>query len=139
MAIKYAGADWIKSVIQRKGQTISPLGEEVADLLGQLFRGIYHEGTQASKVDWAHPRHIQIVINHFSFCTYDADLLTRLVVLCHDTRLRCELKAAAPGWLRLVFYKRTQRDGSIFERHPTIEEAIKIARDQTHTKGARYE
>jgi hypothetical protein len=120
----YAGADWVAKVTK---QQMSELGKEVANLLGNLYAGIYHIQRPAIKADWTNNNWIEIVVRSDSFATYDLDLLTRLVVLCHDACLRCQLDARAPGYIRLMFHRR-KRAGSIFERHPSIEDAIKKIR-----------
>ena len=47
---RYAGAAWIRSAL---GRELSPLGAAVADLLGDVFAGIYHlDNADLRKVDW---------------------------------------------------------------------------------------
>lgn len=117
----YAGSDWIKSNIQPE---MSALGERVADLLGDLFCGIYHLDHRAlRRVDWGNDHHIIFSLGWQSLSTYDNDLLTQLVILCHDRTLRCSISGNAYKYLELMFHQR-QRDGGYFERHPTIEDAI---------------
>ncbi len=49
----YAGSDWIKKSL--KITKMSPIGEAVADLLGEVYQGIYHLETRSlRKVDWEH-------------------------------------------------------------------------------------
>ena len=55
--------------------------------------------------------------------TFDADLLTRLVVLCHDRAIRGEIVSSGPNRIGILLHPR-QREGGIAERHPTIEDAI---------------
>ncbi len=117
----YAGSDWLPGGIGV--QEISPLGKEVADLLGDVFLGIYHLNyTSLRKVNWANPCHIEFVLDH-ELATTDFDELTRLVVLCHDRALRCAIEGAAPRHLRLIFHKR-QRGGRARQRHLGMEQAI---------------
>lgn len=40
--LKYAGADWMPWYWESRRITPSPLGIKVADVLGQVFAGIYH-------------------------------------------------------------------------------------------------
>jgi hypothetical protein len=117
----YSGADWLKSGISATG--ISPLGETVANILGDVFLGIYHLNyTSLRKVDWKNNSWIQVTF-YGGLSTFDTDQLTRLVVLCHDRMVRLEIRAAAPGYLRLLFHPRHSRDGRQYERHPTLEDA----------------
>lgn len=122
--MEYAGADWIERQLKhtQPGAQMSDLGKNVADLLGELFLGIYHQDRQALKVDWTNPSYIEIVI-YGEMSTFDYDHLTRLVFLAHDYAIRVEIQAAAPRYLRLIFSQRT-REGDIYRRHPTIEDAL---------------
>jgi hypothetical protein len=122
--MKYSGADWIESVMSRRkaGFKMSPLGVEVANLLGQLFRGIYHIDKEACRVDWADAYCIEINLSQ-SLSNFDYSLLTDLVVLCHDNLIRVQLEGKAPGVIGAMFHKRAGREGAMHERMPTIEAA----------------
>lgn len=122
--VKYAGADWISEVTRKP---ISDLGRDVADILGQVYQGIYHLDKQALKVDWSNEDWIEIVI-WGCLCTWDFSHLTNLVIMCHETAIRLELIAAAPNYLRLVFYRRKRQAEATSKRHPTIEEAVERVR-----------
>lgn len=124
-AEKYAGADH-EVRPDDPPESMSDLGRDVADLLGQLFRGIYHIDT--SKVDWSQPDHITLTM-YGSLSTFDFPQLTELVVLAHDRAIRCEVSGCAPSLLRLMFHRR-RRTGSVTERHPTIEVHIETIRDR---------
>lgn len=123
---KYAGSDWVKSAL--KVERMSPLGEAVANLLGDLYGGIYHlVDNDLRKVEWDNTHHIIFVLRNRGLATTDFWHLTHLVILCHDRCIRCEIDARSPGRLELMFHQR-QREGKVWERHPTIEEAIEQAR-----------
>jgi hypothetical protein len=61
--------------------------------------------------------------------TFDGDILTRLIIACHDECVRLELAQSGPGLIKLVFHDRS-RLGDTYHRHPTIEEAIRSIRNQ---------
>ena len=128
----HAGSDWIKKDLRILGE-MSPLGEEVADLLGDLYQGIYHIDSKRLKaVNWSNNLWISIILPHNGFATFDFRRLTHLVLLCHDRLIRCEIKGKSPwGYMELMFHKRKGRTGNMFERHPTIEDAIKMYRGRT--------
>jgi hypothetical protein len=87
-------------------------------LLADLFRGFHHINVKVK------PFGRGIEINPFiTLSTYDFSLLTRMVLLCHDRCVRGEIMPSGPGRLKFAFHKR-QRDGRMFERHPTIEEVL---------------
>lgn len=116
----FAGADWINAHICKEP---SPLGCAVADLLGDLFRGIYHLDSKGlRRVAWSDKFIVRLTVRR-SLSTFDFDLLTRLVFLCHDRALRCEVEGCGPGWMRLTFHQRA-RAGSVSERHPNLEDAL---------------
>lgn len=123
MSTRYAGSDWIRSALKRTD--ISPLGEAVADLLGEVFAGIYHlDNQKLARVDWADPYVIVVFVSHCSLSTFDNDHLTRLVVLSHDRMLRVNIDAKSARVLELMFHQRKTRDGSIMERMPTMEQHL---------------
>ena len=68
-------------------------------------------------------------INHAGgFSTFDFDNLTRLVFLAHEKCIRVELTQGGPRAIKIAIWKRKGRTGSIYERHPTIENALEIWR-----------
>lgn len=123
MADNY-GAQWLRSAGVKE---ISPFGERVADLLNKLFTGIYHIDRAACKADYSSESWITVCVSDQYFSTFDFSHLTLLVLLCHDFCIRCEMRAAARGFIRLCFSPR-EREGDISHRHPTMEEHIEYLR-----------
>lgn len=118
------GSDWLRGC---RITNLSPLGEHVADLLSDLFVGLYHlDG--AEKVDWANDHHIEVRVVYKEFATFDTNLLTKLVFLAHDRCLRVSVNPRSPHALTLLFHQR-RRAGGVFERHPTIEQALAMHRE----------
>ena len=115
-----AGAGWVRDSFRCEP---SPLGAAVADLLNDVFAGIYHLNHRSlRKVDWTDP--YVIMLNHDgALPTFDYDFLTQMVVLCHDRCLRLQIKGKGPRILELMFHQR-EREGGISHRHPTIEDAV---------------
>lgn len=120
MTSTYAGADWIKEAL---GKELSPLGQVVADLLGDVYEGIYHIQKSVMKVDWTDCHFIEVIVNG-PIATVDNNHLTRLLVLCHDRLLRCEVTGAGNGRLRLAFWQRAKREGRLWERCPSLEDHV---------------
>ncbi len=117
----YSGHRWIQRQI---GYEMSDLGKEVADLLGDVYRGIYHLNyTSLYKVKWDNPYCIEFTISG-DLSTVDFNLLTIMVVLAHDSMIRVTLRGVGPGYIKAQFHKRTKREGSMSERYPTIETHI---------------
>lgn len=116
-----AGADRVR--MHRTRPMPSPLGAKVADLLDAVWHGLYHlPASIIDRVKWDDPFYITAVVPDHALATVDFDLLTRLVVLCHDAALRLEISSANPRNVRLSFWQR-KRTGGISERHPTMEDA----------------
>lgn len=123
---QYAGSNWIKRSLKKE---LSPLGENVADLLGDVFAGIYHLDYKAlERVNWDDPDVILFTLSYHSMSTVDSDELTRLVILSHDRKLRLEIRAVAPKRLELVFHQRV-REGVFYHMCPTIEEHLNTIRE----------
>ena len=101
---KYAGADWLQGY-----RDLSPLGVDVADILGQAWAGIYHLDKEVlhKRCDWKSDRWIEVVING-PLSTWDNSRLTALLVLCHSKKIRLQLAGAALGYLRLAFGRDAQ-------------------------------
>lgn len=59
--------------------------------------------------------------------TYDYNDLTRLALMAHDKCIRVGVSSLGKGLLVIAIWKR-QREGSMSERHPTLEQAIESFR-----------
>ena len=125
--MEYAGADWInKSLLHGENVIISDLGRDVADLLGEVFKGIYHLDFRAlHRVNWADDYVICFVLSYTPLATYDFNLLTMLVFLCHHMAIRLEIYPVAPGRLEMQFHRRN-RTGDQYHRHPRLQEAVDL-------------
>lgn len=121
----YAGHEWVERCFKIE---LSPLGKAAADLMGDVWLGIYHLNHGAlRRTNWDNPDWIEHIV-YGGLATYDDDLLTRLVVLGHDRLLRVSIEAASWRHLRLIITARKTRDGEYYERMPTLE---------THTANLR--
>jgi hypothetical protein len=132
MSDKYSGADWIQRQLDHDNKTMSEFGVEVADIIGQAWKGIYHiqKAVLHERVQWNDDRYIRVVIAG-GLETYDFDILTKLVVLCFDRMVRLEIGAAAINYLSLAFTSRyTRSDGDWSKRLPYLEEHIASIRNE---------
>jgi hypothetical protein len=92
--------------------------EEATAFFAALYQGEHHfpSKMQPYGEGWS--------MSHFgSLATFDADDLTRLVLLAHDRCIRVEVGQGGPNRLRIAIHKR-EREGRMYGRHPTIEQAI---------------
>jgi hypothetical protein len=132
---EHSGADWIRAQLpyvnkDRKGipanpnAEMSPLGEAVATLLGQLFYGIYHLDHKALyKVDWRNPGFIEFSLGWKQLATTDYDELSRLVFLAHHLALRVSIDASTRKYMKLTFHQRFRGDDRSHD-HPTLDQAV---------------
>jgi len=121
----YAGADWIEETL---GRRCSRLGAQVADLLGDLARGIYHIPTRNLRdVNWTDEHYILMRWPIQELATVDGNLLTVLVVLAHDRMLRVSIRPMSNRSLEFLFHPR-HRQGRLYERHPTLEDHVETIR-----------
>jgi len=119
-------SNWLKESYKIE---VSPLGEKVADILGTVWQGLYHIQPTVKKVEWSNDIYIEINISQPQLATWDFNRLTQLVVLCHDECVRMEIEPLTPQMLKFYFHQRKGRTGKTWERHPTIEDHIKLIRE----------
>ena len=120
----FQGSGWVKAALKPK--EMSELGEKVADLLGDLFAGIYHlDDDKLKNVDWGSTHHIEYPLGWKQLSTYNNSLLTLLVLMAHQRALRVTIAPRSNKYITLLFHPRKSgMEHDFFERHPTIEEAI---------------
>jgi hypothetical protein len=126
---QYAGSDWlVKDLLHAQPhKKPSEFGLRVADLLGDLYQGLYHLSEKTLKlVEWEHLNYVTLCVPD-ELATFDGDRLTNLVILAHDYHIRVAVSGASNKYLRLTFHNR-QRKGGFTERHPEIEEAVRLCR-----------
>lgn len=94
----------------------------VFDILGMVGGGIYNCPISWDDIYWRHGGGLGIPWRHGHFATFDFANLTRLVFLCHEARIRCELSINGRGWL-IGFWQRSHF-GDTGTRHPNLDEAV---------------
>lgn len=113
---------------RRKGdkpapEQLSEFQRRVVNIIGIVGCGIYNAPISApERIDWNWGGGVSMVWKK-DLGTFDFDALTRLVFLCHEARIRCDIATAGPVGLRLGFWQR-RPEGSMAERHPNLEEAV---------------
>jgi hypothetical protein len=100
--IKHSGADWMAK--QDCFKSPSALGVKVADILGQVYLGIYHisGAVTAKKVDWQNECEISITISS-ELATFDGAELTFLILCCIESGVSVQIYGAFKGYLKLTF------------------------------------
>jgi hypothetical protein len=122
---------WVESAT---GQKCSPLGRQVANILGYAGRGIYNAPVNVKRVDWSDEYCLDVVWSG-DMANWDFPQLSLLWVECHRRMLRVCIDGCAPGRLRLRFHQRKTREGCGMERLPDCEEMIAMI--DREWKGAR--
>lgn len=102
----------------------------VMDILGMVYGGIYNAPISWDTVQWQGwgREGIGVPVRDRSFATFDGAALTRLVFLCHDARIRCELRSHGPRGFLLAFWQRG-KEGGVATRHPNLAEAVAAHRE----------
>lgn len=134
MKSKYSGSDWLQGTLDcMDRERLSDLGVTVADVLGQVYRGIYHiqKAVLHKRVDWSNPYYISVVI-YGGLYSFDDSHLTELLVLCFDNLLRLEINPRSPRYLELQFHRRETRepDANLSKRLPSIDQMVSKIRDE---------
>jgi hypothetical protein len=104
-------------------EKLNEFQSKVADILGMVGGGIYNAPMCHEKVEWNYGLAGVSCTWAQDLATFDFDQLTRLVLLCHEARIRCCIDPAGPRLLRLSFWQRASA-GSLATRHPSIDEAV---------------
>jgi hypothetical protein len=99
--MKYAGANWLK---ESKKKELSPFGDRVADVLGQVEKGLYHmEGClNYLHSDWQSNCKIEVPLRS-NLATFDAPNLTLLVFCCIKAEMMVEISGFSASAVRLKF------------------------------------
>ncbi len=103
--VKYSGADWMEWLWKERSIAPSPLGIKVADILGQVFAGIYHIQSDicSPRIDWQNPDSIQVRIYYGEFSTFDSPKLTILLLCCIASNINCVVGSSSARYCRFTF------------------------------------
>jgi hypothetical protein len=83
---------------------MSPLGVKVANILGQVYLGIYHIDSYVLKrpSDWSDSIAIPVTVSN-ELATWDFDELSRLVFCCAQAGIDVSLHGSFKGYTKMVF------------------------------------
>ena len=115
-------ADWVHRNTKQK---MSDLGKTVSNILGYTGGGIYNCPINVRKTDWTDPFYISVMWGRY-MSNWDFMELSRLWAVCHRKMIRVTINPCTPTHLKLEFWQRSKRSGSISERLPDCEEIIKL-------------
>ena len=98
------------------------LKEKVEAVLNDVYHGLHHLPNKLKDRGYC------FELNHYGdLATFDFNELTILVLAAHKYCVRVSINPSGRGLVKLLFHDR-KREGGFTERHPTIEDAIKIYR-----------
>jgi hypothetical protein len=106
---------------------LSPFHRAVFNILGIVGGGIYNAPIAWDAVRWIGWAHGIAIPWKSDLATFDFNGLTNLVFLCHEARIRCEIRPNGFHGLLLCFWPR-QAKGCLATRHPNLDEAVKSFR-----------
>lgn len=117
---------------KRKGfrpapEQLSPFQARVMDILGMVYGGIYNAPICWDKIEWNVARGVFVTVRDNGLATFDFAQLTTLVFLCHEARIRAELRSKTRGYFEITFFPRGH-EGGMSGRHPSLAEAVEAFR-----------
>ncbi len=115
-------AEWVeKSLLKRP---LTPFQRDCVNLLCRArASGPYNFARTFERADWEFGSGVRFVVEPHNFSTYDGRGLTALVIGAHDLRIRVEIAPVNFRYIAVMMHPR-QATGKLWERHPTIEQAI---------------
>jgi hypothetical protein len=132
-AVKFEGARHLRKML--RDRPVSPLGVKVANVLGQVWKGIYHlemeHSPSANKIDWGADDQISVTVTG-DLATFDGCLLTMLCLCCNEAKLNLFLAGSFSGYTRLIFREnhavdlsKIKLDGNLIEYADPCLDAVK--------------
>lgn len=102
---------------------INEIPKWALDFFSEYFLGAHHIPGGERRIQ---PFGLGFAINYVpgNLSTFDFDGMTRLVFMSHRDCIRAEICGSGPGMVKLAIWQRENRAGRIYERHPTIEQAL---------------
>jgi|TARA_R100000084_G_scaffold97923_2_gene51972 hypothetical protein len=118
--------EWVEAYLKRELSEFE--ANAVVLICKTMRRGPYDFASTFRKAEWGYGRWVRFRIPGHGIATYDSDGLTALVIGAHDMCIRVELSACSPTHIEILMHQRDRREGRLYQRHPTIEEAIQQRR-----------
>jgi hypothetical protein len=101
---------------------LTPFQRRAFTILGIVGNGIYNAPIEWDTIYWGHGRAFISLSWRNSLSTFDFSALTSFVFMCHEARIRGEIRPKM-RYLEITMSER-KADGSISHRHPNLEEAV---------------
>lgn len=101
-------------------EEFAPFEERAEAVLSDTFGGMHHV---YGLKKFPAPGPYWTMLHCGDFSTFDFDLMTRFVLLCHKHCVRGSVSNGGPRTLKIWVHERHGREGGFSKRHPTIEQA----------------
>ena len=112
---KYSGAGWLHQSLG-PGRSLSPFGIRVANVLGQVYRGIYYIDSAVLRKGMSWNNSLVLSVNvSGGLATFDFDELTRLVFCCQQAGIGVDICGCPWAYTKLLFSAKRPTIGQIFE------------------------
>ena len=113
-------SQWVAQFLKRE---LTPFHCDAVTLICRAKRcGPYDFATTFRRANWEYGLGVSFIVKG-CFSTFDSDGLTRLVIGAHDRCIRVQVEGCGPNLMRICMWPRKSREGQLFERHPTLEQA----------------
>jgi len=122
-------AAWAARQIGKKVEDLSPFHRKTFDILGIAFGGVYNAPISWDKVEINKDWLTVIARDDNRMATWDGNILTYLIFLCHEARIRLEIEARARMYFKLLFLER-DNSKTFTNGHPNLDEAIADFRER---------
>jgi hypothetical protein len=98
---QYAGSGWLSKY---DGVKCSEFGSKVADVLGWVYKGIYHidKDVLRDRKTWSDSRLIELSV-YAPIATWDYSHLTELLFVCYEQNISLEIAGSCNGYSRMLF------------------------------------
>ncbi len=118
-------ADWVARHFKL---LLSPFQQNCVDLIcAAQGCGPYDFTSTFRTANWQFGKGVRFTVRPMRLATFDFDGLTSLVLGAHEHCIRVEITPCNMQRLYVDMHPR-ERDGRLYQRHPTIEQAIAIRR-----------
>ena len=106
--IKHSGANWLKETLEYRNISISSFGIRVANILGQVYRGIYHVEKYVLREPyvWGQSRKISIKMGR-ELATYDGIELSFLALCCEAAGIEVSIRPSSYMYMAIEFSNST--------------------------------
>ena len=117
--------EWVESSLKRP---LTDFQRKAVDLICASQRCGPYDLSCWEKADWDYGLGVRFVLRHPLLSSFDGSGLTTLVIGAHEEMIRVEIDPVNFSHIAICMWQRESREGEMYRRHPTIEQAINVYR-----------